>query len=189
MTETILPPENGFSQRAQAKRSRMREFQTQLIERMRSASSDASPATSQLGVVIGAQHWLIDLQHAGEVVQPGLMAKVPLTQDWFLGLMNLRGKLLSVVDLARFHGLAATPIDKSSRIISFSPALGLQGAILVERVMGLRNVETMSPYSGSLLNGSAYIGERYVDTQEQLWTELDLSLLAKDSRFLDIGRA
>jgi twitching motility protein PilI len=188
MIDTTLPAEKGIAHRGQAKRTRMREFQTQLIERMRSASSSEDMPVSQLGVVIGGQHWLINLQLAGEVMQLCPIAKVPMTQDWFLGLMNVRGNLLSVVELARFHGLAATPMDKSTRIISFSPALGLQGAILVERVMGLRNATAMTPYSGSLLNGSAYIGERYVDPQEQLWTELDLSLLAKDNRFLDIGR-
>jgi len=196
MTDQRQPDLASQDARAQqqanaARRSRLREFQTQLIERMRVARHGGGQAASQLGVTVGNQRWLLDLHHAGEVAQVGTIQPVPLTADWFLGLTNLRGELLAVTDLARFHGLPATPIDRYSRLVSFSPALGVQAAVLVTAVLGLRNVAGMTPYaaaSATGAEGTGYIGRRYVDREEQLWTELDLAQLARDERFLDIGR-
>ena len=55
---------------------------------------------------------------------------MPLTQDWFLGLTNIRGNLVSVVDLARFQGLRPTAVDKESRIVGFGPSLSFNGGLL-----------------------------------------------------------
>ena len=46
----------------QARRYRLREFQTQLIERMRAARSGAPQVVNQLGVMIAGQRWLLNLQ-------------------------------------------------------------------------------------------------------------------------------
>ncbi|RYE95481.1 MAG: chemotaxis protein CheW, partial [Oxalobacteraceae bacterium] len=74
----------------------------------------------------------------------GAITRVPLTADWFLGLSNLRGNLISVVDLARFQGLDPAVIDKDSRIVAFAPALGFNCGLLVSRVLGLRNIAGMT---------------------------------------------
>jgi twitching motility protein PilI len=172
----------------QARRLRLREFQTQLIERMRAARSGAAQATSQLGVRIGQHRWLLNLQHAGEVTSVDTISPVPLTQEWFLGLMNLRGNLISVTDLARFQGLPPTTVDRASRIVSFSPSLGLHGALLVSEVLGLRNIDKMTAHPEGAPEGCDWAGMRYFDREAQLWTEMDLSRLARDPRFLDVGR-
>src|SRR5271165_1913676 len=94
------------------RRTRLREFQSQLVERMQAARTGVDTRISQLGVMIGQRRWLLSLQEAGEIVSVGAITKVPLTQDWFLGLSNIRGNLISVVDFANFQGEGATPIDK-----------------------------------------------------------------------------
>lgn len=170
------------------RRMRLREFQTQLIDRMRIARSGAAQPVSQLGVDIGGQRWLLNLQHAGEVITPGAISPVPLTQDWFLGLINVRGNLLSVSDFARFQGLPATQIDKASRVIAFAPGLALHGALLVSRVLGLRSVAAMTPHSTSAADAAPWAAARFLDREEQVWTQLDLSVLAQDARFLNVGR-
>ena len=128
---------------AHARRLRLREFQAQLVERMQAARTGVDTQVRQLGVAIGAQCWLLNLKEAGEIVTVGAITQVPLTQPWFLGLTNLRGNLISVVDLAHWMGQAPTVIDKESRIVAFGPSLGFNSALLVKRVMGLRNVADM----------------------------------------------
>ena len=137
----LSEPDNG------ARRTRLREFQTKLVERMHAATSGTATHASQLGVMIGQTRWLLNLQEAGEIVSIGTIAKVPLTQEWFLGLTNIRGNLVSVIDLAHFRGLPPTPIDKESRIVAFASTLSFNGGLLVSRVMGLRNIAEMEPQS------------------------------------------
>lgn len=170
---------------AGARRTRLREFQVQLVERMQAARSGELPQASQLGVMIGQNRWLLPLPEAGEIVSVGAVTKVPLTQDWFLGLTNIRGSLVSVIDLARFCGQSPTPVDKDSRIVAFAPALAFNCGLLVSRVMGLRNAAEMQlqPEGGA----APWMARRYVDRETNLWTELNLSFIVQDPRFLHVG--
>ncbi|HJV83634.1 chemotaxis protein CheW [Noviherbaspirillum sp.] len=170
-----------------ARRTRLREFQARLVERMHAASTGAQATASQLGVMIGQTRWLLKLQEAGEIVSVGTITKVPLTQDWFLGLTNIRGNLISVIDLAHFRGMPPTPIDKESRIIAFAPSLSFNSGLLVSRVMGLRNVTEMEPQSDSGTADTPWALQRYLDRESQVWTELDLSLIVQDPQFLHVG--
>lgn len=181
-TQHAERPENQGDRR----RTRMREFQTRLVERMQAARSGAQTHVNQLGILIGNSRWLVRLQDAGEIVPIGTITEVPLTQDWFLGVTSIRGNLVSVTDLARFHGEPPTQLDKDSRILAFAPSLGFNAGLLVSRVLGLRNMSLMQehPEAGG---ASPWASTRYVDEDEQDWHQLELALAIKDPRFLQIG--
>jgi twitching motility protein PilI len=170
-----------------ARRTRLREFQAQLVERMQTARSGEDTRVNQLGVMIGESRWLLNLQTAGEIVSVGSITPVPLTQPWFLGLTNIRGNLISVIDFARFQGHAPTTIDKDSRIVAFGPALSFNSALLVSRVLGLRNVAEMQPQTESNDQTTPWASKRYTDQESQVWTELDLSSVIQNPQFLHVG--
>ncbi|KAF3997757.1 chemotaxis protein CheW [Glaciimonas immobilis] len=170
---------------------------------MQAARSGANSSNNQLGLLIGNQRWLLSLDEAGEIVAASGITKVPLTQDWYLGLTNIRGTLISVIDFARFQGQPKTVVDKDTRIVAFSNALAFYSALLVDRVLGLRNVEEMVLQPGLLAadypvgaeHTAAETGEtvartapaQYLDSESQLWTELKLTQVVSDPRFLHIG--
>lgn len=175
-----------------ARRTRMREFQAQLLERMQAAKSGTDVRISQLGVVIGTQRWLLDLTEASEIVSVGNITPIPLTHDWYLGLSNIRGNLLSVIDFARFQGQAQTQLTSESRIIAFAPALSFNSGLLVSRVLGLRNIVEMELLQEEAVSGvgpisSNWATHRFRDRELQLWQRLDLSLVVQDPRFLHVG--
>ncbi len=169
------------------KQTRLREFQANLAERLRIAAATAQDSSSKLGVRIGERRWLIDLAEAGEILSVPELARVPLTVEWYRGLANVRGNLLSVVDLQQFTGLAATPLDKDSRLLAFNVRLQFNGAILVSRMMGLRNVQQMDLQEAALPN-LAWVGQSYQDNEGEFWTELRLGELIVDEGFLRVGR-
>lgn len=190
----MSPPNTDLAPLVEAKeresgtrRMRLREFQTQLVERMQAAATGAATHANQLGVMIGQTRWLLDLREAGEIVSVGSITKVPLTQDWYLGLTNIRGNLISVIDLARFCGLPQTPIDKESRIVAFGPALSFNAGLLVSRVMGLRNVEEMRQQPSGESSDAPWAVQRYLDHENHEWTELVLSQIVQDPQFLQVG--
>ena len=212
MTESVEQPESGVEAPEKlpsrpdpaARRLRMRQFQNRLVDRMQAARGGVDARAGQLGVLIGATPWLIDLQQAGEIVAVGTITRVPLTQPWFLGLTNIRGSLIAVVDYAYFQGGVPTVIDKPSRIIAFAPSLSFNGGLLVSRVLGLRNVADMQPHgegaapvaTTDLVAGvdaaEAATGERrrriqhYVDRDGVVWQTLDLYAVKRDPRFLHV---
>ena len=142
---------------------------------------------NQLGVMIGEQRWLLNLQTAGEIVSVGTITPVPLTQPWFLGLTNIRGNLISVIDFARFQGLPATNIEKDSRIVAFGPSLAFNSGLLVSRVLGLRNVAEMQLHADTAETDAPWASKRYLDQESQVWTELDLSSVIQNPQFLHVG--
>ncbi|MDN2708294.1 chemotaxis protein CheW [Janthinobacterium sp. SUN118] len=175
-----------------ARQGRLRQYQLQLLERVQAARSGALAARKELGVMLGGRRCLLDLTQLGEIVIPaGLSIQgVPLAQDWYLGLATMRGRLTAVVDLARYMGEAACVAGSDSRIITFSPRLGMNCALLVERVLGLRQQRGMqsvclpdAPPHASL----PWVAQLLRDGEGEQWLRLDLALLAQSARFQDAG--
>ena len=166
-------------QKGAARRARLRQYQEQLLERMQAARTSSGARAHQLGVEIGGVRYLLDLVEAGEIVPLPPLAAVPLTQPWYLGLANVRGNLLGVVDLARYldPGVAGTAPTPGTRLVTFAPGLGFPCALLVAKVVGLRHAADMTPLDARL---------RDADGQE--WTPLSLAALAREERFLQVAR-
>jgi twitching motility protein PilI len=77
--------------------------------------------------MIGGRLCLLDLTQISEIVPLQTATPVPLTQDWYLGLANIRGHLTGVIDLARYLQQAAgdaAPAER--RLITFAPGLQLR---------------------------------------------------------------
>jgi twitching motility protein PilI len=163
-------------QKGAARRARLRQYQEQLLERMQAARTSSGARAHQLGVEIGGVRYLLDLVEAGEIVPLPPLAAVPLTQPWYLGLANVRGNLLGVVDLARYLDGEAVPTP-GTRLVTFAPGLGFPCALLVAKVVGLRHAADMTPLDARL---------RDADGQE--WTPLSLAALAREERFLQVAR-
>ncbi len=176
-----------------ARRARLRDFQTQLMERMQAAKSGAHVRANQLGVMIGRSRYLIDLREAGEIVSTGNLTKVPLTKAWYLGVSNVRGSLTSVIDFSLFGMGEPTFQDSSCRVLAFSNTLSFNSGLLVSKVLGLRNADEMQAVEVKGDDGTAvqpqkpWILNQFMDADGNLWSQLSLSLLVQDQDFLHIG--
>lgn len=168
-----------------ARRARLRQYQERLLERMQAARTSSGARAHQLGVEIAGQAYLLDLLEAGEIVPLPAIAPVPLTRPWYLGLANVRGSLVGVIDLARYldpdadgaaAGATAGAPPGAVRLVTFSQKLGFPCALLAGRVVGLRHAADMSP-----------IGDRLRDADGKAWTPLSLSALVREERFLQVG--
>ena len=112
---------------------------------------------------------------------------MPHTHPWHLGVANVRGNLYSVVDFARFLGRESLGVGAQSRLVLFGPRAGdLNAGIVVQRVLGLRNLAELAP-SGSVQGAPAWYAQRWIDADGRSWQEIDLSRLARDDAFLQIG--
>lgn len=182
--------------------TQLKDFQVRLSERLREAGT-APDLAARLGLMIGGQRWLVDLSEAGEIVPvPDTIAPVPLTRDWLLGLVNLRGALYTVIDLQRYAQLGRTEASKESRLLALAARLEFNAAILVTRMLGLRNVASMrideddGSQAGLPVGEGGFgpggrpdwVGRTLIDADGHRWHELDLARLAAGSAFLMAGR-
>lgn len=146
----------------------------------------ARAARSLLAVESGADRWLVDLADVGEVLPLAAITPVPLTRPWFAGVFNQRGTLHGVVDLAVFHGGSATVRDDAARLLLAAPRLGINSALLVSRVLGLRGLDDLAACAAADARPE-WVGETYRDARDLTWTRLHLPDLFKARAFLEIG--
>jgi twitching motility protein PilI len=170
-----------------SRRTRLRQYQEQLLERMQAARTSSGARAHQLGVEIGGQRYLLELLDAGEIVPVPALTAVPLTRPWYLGLANIRGGLVGVVDLGLYFGereaeaeapagTATASASGTARLVTFAPALGMPCALLATRVYGLRHAADMQPEDAHLRDADGVV-----------WTPLALAALVKEERFLQVG--
>jgi len=159
-----------------ARRTRLRHYQQQLLERMQAARTSSGARAHQLGLEIGGVRYLVDLTEAGEIVPLPALTAVPLTQPWYLGLANIRGSLVGVIDLGPYFGTNDTPAAGAARVVTLAPALGVPCGLLAARVFGLRHAADMQPD-----------GDRLRDADGNAWTPLALAALVREERFLQVG--
>ena len=162
----------------------LREFQQKLTDRL-NAAEQSRPPPALLAMESGKDRWLLDLADAGEVLPTPPLATVPLTKPWYAGLANVRGNLFSVVDLSRFHGGEPTAHDADSRLLLVGTLHGINSALLVTRVLGLKSLATLAIETAQ--QQQSWRGDRYCDAQGIHWTHLKITQLLKARTFLEIG--
>lgn len=167
----------------------LRSFQDELASRL-AAKTAAQVESSRLGLACAGERWLMRLGDAAEVIAVPPIAEVPLTKPWFRGLANIRGNLYTVVDFAGFLGRdaeAAKGTAGQSRLVIFGPRAGeLRAGVIVQSVLGLRNLAELAPVR-PVPNAPAWYGPRWVDAERHEWQEIELAQLAVDPGFLHVA--
>jgi twitching motility protein PilI len=171
---------------ARAAKLDLRAFQQELASRL-AAKTSAQVEQSRLGLECAGGQWLIRLADAGEVIAVPLIASVPMTKPWYLGIANIRGNLYGCIDFAAFLGSPAVSSATGSRMILFGPRVGdLRAGLVVHRVLGLRNLAELK--STDAPDGAPeWYGSRWTDPNGGRWQEIDLARLANDPAFLQVG--
>jgi purine-binding chemotaxis protein CheW len=72
----------------------------------------------------------------------GQITRVPRAPDWVAGVVNLRGQIISVVDLLRFLGLSASEERGSERFMLLVQSHGMELALLADEVLAIEAIPT-----------------------------------------------
>jgi len=170
-----------------AKRLSLKEFQESLASRLKAAASQ-TVAHTRLSFLAGETYWLVGLDSAGEVLPVPAIERVPLTRTWFAGVTNLRGVLYGVSDFSAFLGGPATVRAPENRLLLIGEPLGINAALLVTRLTGLRNIEEFEPVEDSGTD-TQWAERIWRDAEGRLWRDLDGARLLMHRDFLDVAIA
>lgn len=128
------------------------------------------------------------LDEVTEVLPCPSYTPVPGTQAWVKGVANVRGNLITIIDLAEFFGKATVFLDDTARLMVMNVP-GLNAGLLVHEVLGLRHFDeeaerqqlptlddpVMTHVKGAFLR------------DEVLWGEFDMKSLAESAAFRHVA--
>lgn len=149
--------------------------------------SQTPPAPGWLAVQAGGQPLLLPLTQCGEIHTTSLVQRLPHTRPWLLGVANLRGQVVTVVDLAAYLGLPAAtqPHDAACGPLIALPAdLGVPAALLVGTLKGMRQAAAMQPDEAA--EPPAWAVGAWRDEADQAWLGVDIAQMTRQLRFIDV---
>jgi purine-binding chemotaxis protein CheW len=87
-----------------------------------------------LAFVLAGETYAVQIAHVAEILRVPPITEVPRAPSTVLGVISVRGKLVTVVDLRRRFRLPEAPVDRKSRILLADVGKGEQIGLLVDEV-------------------------------------------------------
>ena len=142
-----------------------------------------------LAFVLDGEELLAAMNELRELLPwPEAVTPVPGTHGWMLGLANVRGELLPVVDLQQFLGGDPTVLDDRCRVLVIRNR-GNSTGLLVPAVIGMRHMPLYQRRDNQDVGGR--LGRFIYDLFEvdgRIWRVFSMAALANDENFLSAAR-
>ena len=119
---------------------------------------------------LGDEHYGIDIGSVYEIIRSQAITAVPAAPGFVEGVINLRGLIIPIVDLASRFGMARAEATRASRIVVAGTS-GMRVGLIVDGVSEVLMVqdESVEPtpavaagYDSSYISGIAKLGEQLV---------------------------
>jgi len=153
--------------------------------------TDAAIGTEPLQCVtfhLEGEIYGINVMLVQEVLRVTEIAPVPGAPDFVLGIINLRGNVVTVIDTRKRFALPAKEMDDSTRIVIIESDQQTVGIVVdgVSEVVNVsRNEIETAPSVGN--DETARYIEGVVSRGEELLILVDLNKLLTDDEWLDVG--
>ena len=167
------------------------ELERRAREAMHSAGRSGDAAEEWVGIAfrIGSESFVASRSDVREVMPlPESMTRVPGAKPWLRGVTNVRGELLTVVDLRGFLGAGSVAPDRHGRVLVLA-SRDVPTGILVDQVFGFRRFahdEFTERSPTPALRCEQYLHGAYQRGTET-WPRFDFAALLEDDNFLNAG--
>lgn len=139
-----------------------------------------------IGFRIGDEQFVANREQVREVLMlPEALTRVPGAKRWLLGIANLRGHLLPLIDLKLLLGSGRTTIRRTTRVISVNHR-DVPAGLVVDEVQGFRrfmNTDFSDKWPQTAVRCDRFISGAYERGQES-WPIFGLYDLLESSSFL-----
>jgi purine-binding chemotaxis protein CheW len=106
---------------------------------------------------LGSEEFGVDLQLVRQIVKPPPVTWVPRAPGHVLGVVSIRGTVVTLIDLALLMGFGATAWPRAARILLLEVA-GETIGLLVDRVTMVRRLPESALERNPSLEDSAHVG-------------------------------
>jgi purine-binding chemotaxis protein CheW len=125
-------------------------------EEDRTGSSPGGPARQYLRFELAGQEYGIEIMRVQEIRSAERATRIPNTPEHVLGVINLRGHIVPVVDLRRRFGLPASNVQTSQVTVVVRVPVGerdVTAGLLVDSVSEVCSLETAALQPAPQLRG------------------------------------
>ncbi|EDQ00668.1 Purine-binding chemotaxis protein CheW [Shewanella benthica] len=131
----------------------------------------------------------INVMQVQEVLRYTNIAPVPGAPHYVLGIINLRGNVVTVIDTRSRFGLAASDIDDSTRIVIIEAEKQVIGILVdsVAEVVYLRGSEIDSAPNVGTEESAKFI-QGVSNRENELLILVDLDKLLSDEEWMDVSQ-
>src|SRR5260370_10492389 len=116
-------------------------------------AGEAGKRTEYLAFSLAGETYAVQIAHVAEILKPPPITDVPRAQRNVLGVISVRGKLITVVDLRRRFRLPEAPIERKARIL-LADVGGEQIGLLVDEVHQVWRLASEELEPASVLGGA-----------------------------------
>jgi purine-binding chemotaxis protein CheW len=116
-------------------------------------AGEAGRRVEYLAFVLAGETYAVQIAHVAEILRPPPITEVPRAPASMLGVISVRGKLVTVLDLRRRFHLPEAPIDRRSRILLADLGKGEQLGLLVDEVQQVWRLAAEEIEAASVLGG------------------------------------
>jgi twitching motility protein PilI len=147
---------------------------------------DAPAEWVGVGFRIGEEQFVASREQVREVlILPETMTRVPGAHRWLLGIANLRGHLLPLVDLKLLLGSGRTTLRRTTRVISVNHR-EVPAGLVVDEVLGFRRFmdhEFSSETAEMIVRCDRFLAGTY-HRGEESWPVFNFFDLVESNMFL-----
>lgn len=167
------------------------ELLAEIERRSRQAHSAQGGADMQaewvgIGFRIGEERFVASRDQVREVLMlPDSMTRVPGAKRWLLGIANLRGHLLPLVDVKLLLGSGRTTLRRTTRVISVNHR-EIPAGLIVDEVLGFRRFmdhEHVDKWPQTIVRCDRFLTGAY-RRGEEIWPVLDIFDFVESNLFL-----
>lgn len=97
--------------------------------------------------LLAQEHYGIETRYVREVYPLRDYTPVPCTPSFVLGLINVRGQIISVIDIKKFFDMSEKGLSDLNKVIilrsdepGLSKAGGMEFGVLADAILGVRNI-------------------------------------------------
>lgn len=164
----------------------LRKIQRESIETAPGLPQEIQAATLWSGVAfrLGEMRLVSRLDDVLEVLPCPEYTQVPGTKSWVKGVANVRGNLITILDLAEYFGKPPVFMDERTRLLVMNVP-GLHTGLLVNEVMGLRHFdEEAERHQLPDLDDPVMVHAKGAFVRDDvLWSVFDMKSLAESATF------
>jgi len=139
-----------------------------------------------IGFRIGQEQFVANRSQVREVLMlPDAMTRVPGARRWVLGIANLRGHLLPLIDVKMLFGSGRTSLRRVTRVISVNHR-EIPAGLVVDEVLGFRRFmdnEHVDNWPQTAIRCDRFLSGAYQRGQE-VWPIFGLYDLIESNTFL-----
>lgn len=141
-----------------------------------------------VGFRLAGEPLVAPMQQVTEILTPPHYTRLPGVKAWVLGVANVRGRLVPLIDLCAFLGLSSRGAPRSQRVLIVEQDDILVG-LLVDQVLGMQHYRTTARQDSAdrLPEALRPLVECAYQKNNELWHLFSMERLIGQEQFMQVA--